>query len=165
MKIHDIVSGAALLLLAAVVGLYSRTFPTIPGQLYGAGAFPGVIAVGLGAFSLVLLVRGVQDRRTSAGSGGETAGLVEFAQWARTPRTLVNFILAPLLILAYVLFSEATGFIPMSSAILVVLFLRTGVRPVTAIVVGIAMSVIIHVAFVDFLRVPLPRGVLDRLLW
>ena len=34
-----------------------------------------------------------------------------------------------------------------------------------AVVVGIAMSVIIHVAFVDFLRVPLPRGVLDPVLW
>jgi putative tricarboxylic transport membrane protein len=161
MKVSDIVCGAALLLLAIVVGVYARTFPTIPGQLYGAGAFPTVIAVGLGAFSLVLIARALGEARAA----GRRGPAVEFAEWARTPRTLVNFAATILLVLAYVLFSEQVGFIPISSAILILLFWRTRVRPLTAVIVGVAMSIVIHVAFVDFLRVPLPRGILDRVLW
>jgi len=161
MKISDVACGAALLLLAVVVGIYAQTFSTIPGQHYGAGAFPTVIAVGLGAFSLALIARGLGEARAA----GRRAPAIEFAEWARTKRTAVNFAAAILLVVAYVLFSERIGFIPISSAILILLFWRMRVRPLTAVIVGVAMSVVIHVAFVDFLRVPLPRGLLDRVLW
>ena len=69
------------------------------------------------------------------------------------------------LILAYVLFSERIGFIPISVAILVALFLRLKVRPVRSVVIAVAATAFIYVAFGRFLRVPLPRGLLEGIVW
>ena len=74
-------------------------------------------------------------------------------------------ILTIALILAYVFLSETLGFIPIAVAILLVLFLRQEVKLPTALVTAVATAIVIHIAFADFLRVPLPRGLLDRVLW
>jgi putative tricarboxylic transport membrane protein len=160
MKVSDIVSGAAFLLLALAIGIYAQTFPPIRNQPYGAGAFPTVVAVGLGGFSLLLIWRGIQERRAASGEM-----LVQFAAWARTPKTALNFALALALVVIYILFADAIGFIPISAAILLILFLRMDVRPLTAVAVAIGITIVIQIAFVDLLRVPLPRGILDRVLW
>jgi putative tricarboxylic transport membrane protein len=161
MKISDVVTGLVLLACAVAIFVYARTFPPIPGQPYGAGAFPTVIAVGLGAFSALLAWRGLRARW----SGGPREALVTLADWTRDRRTAANFLLSIVLVLVYVFASDRVGFIPLSVAILLVLFWRTGVRPVTGIVVAVVMSLAIQVAFADFLRVPLPRGILDSVLW
>jgi putative tricarboxylic transport membrane protein len=161
MKISDLAAGLVLLLFAAVIFAYARTFSVIPGQPYGAGAFPTVVALGLGLFSAILAWRGLQARR----SAGPAEKLVGLADWARDGRTLVNFLLLLVLVLVYVFASETVGFIPLSIAILVVLFWRMGVRPLTAVGVAIATSIVIDVAFANLLRVPLPRGILDSVLW
>lgn len=161
MKVSDLVTGLVLLAAAVAIFAYARSFPTIPGQPYGAGAFPTVVALGLGAFSALLAWRGYQARRR----GGRRERLVALADWTRTPGTGANFLLALVLVLVYVILSDRIGFVPLSIAILLVLFWRTGVRPATGVVVAVVMSLVIQVAFADFLRVPLPRGILDRVLW
>ena len=45
-----------------------------------------------------------------------------------------------------------------------VLFLWFGVRPVTAVVVAVVMTGLVHWFFSSLMRVPLPRGVLDSVL-
>jgi putative tricarboxylic transport membrane protein len=46
--------------------------------------------------------------------------------------------------------------------VLLALFLAYGVRPVTAIIVAVVVTLVIHYAFYKLLRVPLPWGVLTR---
>lgn len=161
MKASDLVTGLVLLAAAIAIFAYAQSFPAIPGQPYGAGAFPTVIAIGLGAFSALLAWRGYDARRRDGGQ----QKLIALADWTRTPRTGANFLLALVLVVVYVLLSDQIGFIPLSIGILLVLFWRTGVRPVTGVAVAVVMSLVMQVAFADLLRVPLPRGILDRVLW
>ena len=63
------------------------------------------------------------------------------------------------------LFSERIGFIPLSIAILIALFLRLRVPPVRSVVIAVAATALIYVAFARFLRVPLPRGLLEGIIW
>jgi putative tricarboxylic transport membrane protein len=70
-----------------------------------------------------------------------------------------------LLIIAYVLFSTRIGFIPMSLAILTILFWRLGVGWKKNILIAVLATAFIQLSFSNILRVPLPRGLLDRVLW
>lgn len=157
MKISDVISGAFFLALAAFIFVYAQTLPPMPGQRYGAGAFPTLIALGLGGFSLLMIVQGWRRR---AGTRW-----IELADWARDGKTLGNFLLALALILVYVFFSERIGFIPLSIAILLILFWRQGVGFRTGAVVAVAATLAIQLAFSDLMRVPLPRGLLTNYLW
>src|SRR5687768_17273536 len=106
-----------MLALAVFIFFYAQNLPPMPGQRYGAGAFPTVIALGLAGFSVLLIGRGWAARRAGA-------QFVELAAWARERRTLGTLALALALIMLYVLASERIGFIPLSLAMLIVLFVR-----------------------------------------
>jgi putative tricarboxylic transport membrane protein len=158
MRVSDVISGALFLALAIFIGVYAQTLPPMPGQRYGAGAFPTLIALGLGGFSILMMVQAWRKRAPGT-------RWVEWANWARDHRTVVNFLLALVLILVYVFFSERIGFIPLSIAILFILFWRQGVSLRTSAIVAVAATLAIQVAFSDLLRVPLPRGILTNYLW
>jgi putative tricarboxylic transport membrane protein len=49
--------------------------------------------------------------------------------------------------------------------ILIALFLRLRVPPVRSVVIAVAATALIYVAFARFLRVPLPRGLLEGIVW
>lgn len=157
MKVSDAISGALFLALAIFIFVYAQTLPPMPGQRYGAGAFPTLIALGLGGFSLLMIVQAWRRRARTR--------WIELAAWARDRRNLGNFALALALILVYVFFSEYIGFIPLSIAILLILFLRQGVSWKSGAIVAVASTLAIQVAFSDLLRVPLPRGILTNYLW
>jgi len=158
MRVSDVISGALFLALAVFIFVYAQTLPPMPGQRYGAGAFPTVIALGLGGFSILMMVQALR-RRTPA------TRWVELAEWARDHKTIGNFLLALILIIVYVLLSERIGFIPLSIAILFILFWRQGVSLRTGAIVAVAATLAIQVSFSDLLRVPLPRGILTNYLW
>src|SRR5690242_5944352 len=109
MKVNDMVVAAVLIAAAIAIFPYARSFPAIPGQPYGAGAFPTLIALGLGTFSAALGWRAWRERR--AAGGGR---LVEPALWAMNRKAVANFFIALALILAYVFLSETLGFIPIA---------------------------------------------------
>jgi putative tricarboxylic transport membrane protein len=157
-KFNDAVSGAVFLALAMFIFGYAQTLPPMPGQRYGAAAFPTVVALGLGGFSALLIWRGWNAARAGA-------PLVEFARWVRERRTLGTFVLALALILLYVLFSERIGFIPLSLAMLTVLLATQRVPIFRSVLIAVTATLAIQIAFSDLLRVPLPRGILTDLLW
>jgi putative tricarboxylic transport membrane protein len=75
----------------------------------------------------------------------------------------VFFVLA--CVIVYVVLSDRVGFLILSFAILSFLFWRFGEPPLRSAVISILATLFIQVSFVDVLRVPLPRGLLDRILW
>jgi putative tricarboxylic transport membrane protein len=158
MRVNDAISGALFLALAAAIFVYALNLPPMPGQRYGAGTFPIAIAGGLALFSAILIVQAL--RRRVPGTRW-----IEWAPWVRDHRTLGNFALALALILVYVFASERVGFIPLSIAILFVLFVKQGVRWHISLLVAVAATLAIQLAFSDLLRVPLPRGILTEILW
>jgi putative tricarboxylic transport membrane protein len=157
MKFSDLLIGIVLIVIGASVFAYGLSLPPMVGQRYGAGLFPillGCCFVGFGAY----LARLGWGRR-------DTTPLVALADWARDRRLAGNMLLVLALIVVYVLFSQRIGFVPLSLAMLMILFWRFDIPPIRSAVIAVAATLFIQVAFADLLRVPLPRGILDRVLW
>ncbi len=155
MKVNDAVVGACLIALAIAILVHIQGYPLIPGQKYGPALFPGVIAAGLIACGLLLVRRGVR------------AGLplVALAGWMRNPSLVTNFLAICAMLVFYIAFAGTLGFIPTATVCLVALFLKLRVRALPAMVVAILATLVIHTLFYKLLRVPLPWGVLEPVLW
>ena len=118
MKLNDAVWGALLLALSAAVFLAIRSFPNIPGQNIGPGAFPGAASPPtLAGCAVILLVRGVRELR----AGGR---LLVLGDWLRSPRHVVNFLLTCAAFVFYLLAVQRLGFLVTATLILLALFLQ-----------------------------------------
>jgi putative tricarboxylic transport membrane protein len=155
MKFNDAVVGACLITLAIAILVHIQAYPLIPGQQYGPALFPGVLSVGLIACGLLLVRRGVR------------AGLplVAVADWVRNPSLVTNFLAICAVLGFYIAAAGTLGFIPTAVICLLALFLKLRVRVVPAVVVAIVATLMIHTLFYKLLRVPLPWGVLEPVLW
>lgn len=157
MRANDAINGLILVLLSVAMIALTSSFPDFPGQPYGPSLFPRVLGTLLTICGGLLIWRGLAARRTGA-------RWVDMAPWTREPWRVGSFFLMLVSLLVYILFSETIGFIPVAFVILIALFLWFGVRPLTAIVTAVVATLLIHWFFATMLRVPLPRGLLDRIL-
>ncbi|MBS0248106.1 MAG: tripartite tricarboxylate transporter TctB family protein [Proteobacteria bacterium] len=157
MRANDAINGLILILLSVAMIALTTTFPAFVGQDYGPALFPRVLGAILIICGGLLIWRGVALRR----AGG---ALVTMAPWTREPWRVGSFFLMLALLLAYIVFSETVGFIPMAFLTLGLLFLWFGVRPLTALVTTVVATLAIYWFFASLLRVPLPRGLLDSVL-
>ncbi len=156
MRFSDIMIGAMLLILGIAVTAYARTLPAVPGQQYGAAAFPTLIGVGFVYCALILLVQGLKAR---------SVPLVSFTEWTRQPGALVAVGVTILCIVAYMLLARRVGFIPVSVAILVVLFRLLSVSWGKTIFFAVAATLVTDYVFRSLLLVPLPFGMMPRMPW
>jgi putative tricarboxylic transport membrane protein len=154
MKINDAIIGAILAVLGAVVLVHVQAFPTIPGQQYGPGLFPGTIAAGFLVCGVLLIVSGLRNR---AG-----APWIELGAWMRSAHHLRAAAAVVGGVIAYILLADLVGFLVLAPILLFVWFLALGVRWTTAIVAAVLTTLVIWYAFYKLLRVPLPWGVLTR---
>lgn len=161
MRVNDAVFGAVLLAAALAVLLYARTLPGMPGQRFGPDLFPTLIALGLGACGLALVVRGLR------GGGGTPRGrLVALDPWARSGGHLLDVALVlgglVLLILAW----DRAGFLVGATlyATALIARFRRG-RLLTSLAVGFLACLLIDLGFRRVLLVPLPLGPLTGIVW
>ncbi|WP_142850936.1 tripartite tricarboxylate transporter TctB family protein [Telmatospirillum sp. J64-1] len=156
MRMNDAISGILLLILSASILIVVADYPTIPGQDIGPAAFPRLLGILLLIASLVLIFQGVRDR---------ARGWIRLGEWTRSPRHLINVALVVGGLVFYILFSEELGFIPCGVLILSALFLSLRVRPVLVLPIAVLATLGIHTVFYQFLRVPLPWGLLQDMAW
>ena len=156
MKLNDALLGLVFLALSIGVLVDIQSFPKIPGQSIGPGAFPGLIAILLAGCSLALIRRGWRARRERP--------LVAVGAWLGSFTHVRNFLVGVGALLFYVVAAETIGFLICGAIILLALFLSLKVRPVLAVVLAVLLPVAIHLIFYKLLRVPLPWGVLP-VLW
>ena len=157
MRFNDAVVGAAFLLIAAAMIAMTFSFPAFPGQQYGPSLFPRIIGAGIIGCSALLIIRGLRERAI----GGRWLTL---DGWTGEPHRIASFALMLGAMAFYLVASEPLGFIPCALLIQLILFLWFGVRPVTAVVVAVVMTGLVHWFFSSLMRVPLPRGILDSVL-
>ena len=157
MRFNDAIIGIALLVFGSAVVIYSQGFPGLPGQNYGPAFFPTILGVALGGCGVLLVVQGILKRREMA--------LVALGDWASSSRHRANFVIVIVALLFYVLVSKPLGFIPTSLLITTVLMVRFGVRPLPAVFMAAASTLVIHTAFYKLLLVPLPWGILKQVAW
>jgi putative tricarboxylic transport membrane protein len=157
-RVNDAVSGAALVLFALAMIWYTRTFPGMPGQHYGPALFPVLIGIGLLLTGVVLIVRGLARLRAEpVFSGGA---------WLRSGPHVINFLAIVGGLLLYILISDRLGFMPTALLLLFGwLLLFRGGRPLSSLVIAVAVTLAVDYLFSDLLLVPLPLGVLQPLLY
>jgi putative tricarboxylic transport membrane protein len=155
MKLHDALTGAALAIFGAVVLWHVQGFPPIPGQKYGAALFPRLIACGLALCGLLLVVRGVR-------AGGPWLAL---GAWTSRPRAVAAFFSVVAGLGAYVVLADPLGFHLTGFVLLLWWTLVFGARPAVAAAIAVIAPIVIHLAFYKLLRIPLPWGVLEPVLF
>ncbi len=161
MKVNDAIWGALLMLLSAVLLVHVQSFPRIPGQQYGPALFPGVIAVGLACCAALLIVKGIAAR---AHDGGR-APWVALEPWTRSRRHRFAFALTLGVNVFYIVAVDRLGFILAGIVYLAALFAVFGVRARWIFPLALVSTLVIHTAFYKLLRVPLPWGLLQPILW
>ena len=157
MKLNDAIFGLVLMLLGGAVLLAVQGYPKIPGQPVGPALFPGLIAAGLCICGALLVATGWRQR-------GEQPW-VTWDDWLGSPRHVLGFVVLVASIVFYILAADKLGFLITATIVLLALLLVLRVRPLTAVVVAIVASVLVHFAFYKLLRVPLPWGVLTGVAW
>jgi putative tricarboxylic transport membrane protein len=156
-KINDALSGAALAALGAVVLWHIQGFPPMPGQKFGPAWFPGLIAGGLIACGALLIAS-----RLRAATSEPLLALPEWSRRAR-PVASVASVIAGLLL--YVFAVDALGFHITAAALLLAWSRLLGASWRLALPVSLAATVVIHLAFYKLLKVPLPWGLLERVVF
>jgi putative tricarboxylic transport membrane protein len=152
LKLHDSLSGAALIALAAAILWHIQGFPPMPGQKFGAAWFPGLIAVGLGACGAVLVFSGFRS----------AAPWLQFPEWVHRKRSRAAVLAVLGGVVFYVLAADKLGFF-VTGIVIVALWVRVlGASWRMTILMAVIAPLIIHLAFYKGLRVPLPWGVLER---
>lgn len=151
MRLHDSLLGAIVLALAIGLIVAASGFHTPPGQRFGPGFFPTIVASVMGAAALGLIAKGLVNR------GGRR--LVELDAWFASPRLLIQGAAVFVFLLAYLLLSEALGFLVVAPVLLWLLICLLWGNPLVALAIAIVASVVIHQFFVSLLLVPLPWGV------
>jgi putative tricarboxylic transport membrane protein len=158
MKIDDALWGAALLLLAALLGWYVQGFPSIPGQQVGPNALPRLLAVGFAVCGVMLVRRGLRQRTTA------TPWVYLPAWWAAMPQRRAFAVLIAVNLL-YLLAAQRLGFVIVGVIYLFALMWSLRVRPRRALLIAAVGTLAIHFVFYKLLKVPLPWGVLQGVAW
>ncbi|HLU03591.1 MAG TPA: tripartite tricarboxylate transporter TctB family protein [Advenella sp.] len=155
MKISDTLSGIIIGIFAIIVFVMALSFPPTPGQEYGSGLFPRLIAIGLLICSVCLIV---QSRRRH-----------DNQQWLAWPGlnavTFLRFCMIPAALIFYFLTAEWLGFFISAGIILMISFLVFGVKPLRGLALTVISVLVIHFSFYNILQVPLPWGLLETFAW
>ena len=170
MRLNDTLTGILLFVIGVAVAGYAQTFPASPGQDIGPGLFPSVIGCGLALCGVVLLIGGVRQSRAmaatrpeeTASDSGQRSGAawLEFDEWVRRPRMVLNGALVIADLIFDALAVDRVGFFVTAIVFLTVLLLAFGVRWRWIPVIAVAVTLGLHLVFYTLLRVPLPWGLL-----
>ncbi len=155
MKVGDAILGALIALLGGLVLWHVQGFPNIPGQKFGASLFPGVVSAGLLVCGVLLGIRGIRR-------GGP---LLVLDPWTREPITLLRFLSVPAGLLFYVLTSDFLGFHIAAGLAMLGWLTLFGVRLLPSVALAVVFPVLMHYAFYKLLRVPLPWGLLQSVVF
>jgi putative tricarboxylic transport membrane protein len=157
-RVNDAVIGVALVLFAAAMIWYTRTFPEMPGQHYGPALFPVLIGIGFLLTGVILIARGVARLGTEP--------LFSGGAWLRSGPHVMNFVAIVGGLLLYILVSDRLGFILTSLLLLAGwLLLFRGGRPISSLAIALGVTLAVDYLFSKLLLVPLPAGVLQPLLY
>jgi putative tricarboxylic transport membrane protein len=157
MKFNDALSGFALLALSLLILFTVRTYPDIPGQNIGPGAFPGLMAWLLALCSVILIFKGLKTKKHEYWAVR--------GEWMKSWFHLRNFIATVACLLFYIFASDFLGFLISGILILSVMFAALEVRAKWILPIAIVVTFVVHTIFYKGLRVPLPWGLFTPIQW
>jgi putative tricarboxylic transport membrane protein len=149
MRFNDILIGSVFLALAIGIILVAAGFHTPPGQRFGPGFFPTIVAAVMAAASIGLILRGVASGRRP---------WVVWEDWVTRPGGLLRGGSVFAFLLLYLMLAETLGFLIVAPLLLWALIWVLWGRPVAALAIAVTAGFAIHQFFVQLLLVPLPWG-------
>lgn len=155
-RVSDLASGLAVAGLGVAIFLKAQTFPAVGGVAAAPSFYPGMIGAVLVALGLALAAGAIIRR-----SAFPLAGRIE---WFRRPANLVAVLAVPAAIILYGVLGERIGFIAACLLVATGLLLAFRVRPATSAVLGLGVTLMLHLIFAKLLRVPLPYGFVEMCL-
>ena len=162
MKFNDAVFGIFLIIFSVAMIAFTRTFPSLHGQRFGASDFPTLLGVGLIICGCLLLFNGLKQRAATRNVADDLKNnepnLLTASGWADKPNSVINFFVVIFSILFFIFFVDLLGFVIVAFLILLLLFIRFNNSIVTSIVAALVMTGVSKLLFGVWLLVPLPIG-------
>lgn len=158
MQLGHMVMAGAFGLLGAILIVNTASMPALAHIEYGPALFPGIVGwalIGLSALAALDALRATANRAASNESDGSASaddkpGMANFIMFGA-------FVGAPLV---YVALTPVLGFLLAMPLIFGGLAFIASRKPVSAILLGIGLTLFLHVVFYQLLRVSLPWGLL-----
>lgn len=151
MLLNDRVIGILTVLGGVAVIWGTLDFREIPGQQYGSAFFPRILGV-------VLIMTGVALFLTAAhGTLATRSEMLRGRAAGQVSAVLVA-------VVGWVFLSPFLGFIATTTLLITALVLLAGGRLIPATLTAVAMAGLLYLVFGVLLRVPLPFGIIERLL-
>lgn len=154
MRLGDTIIGVLCAMIGVALTVAGWSLPNLPNQSYGAATFPVIIGTGLAGLGLVMAAKGLL-------AGGGLG--VTLDDWGRSPASWLRLFATVGVVVLYVLYSHDVGFIIAGTALLLAVLLLFRAPLLVSIAVAPVATLVVAWGFGNFLRVPLPRGVLSGL--
>ena len=156
-RFNGVLLGLLVLAAGAAIILEARTFPAMGGMDYGPDFFPVLIGAAFCLCGVALIAEAATARSRGP--------LVVLAPWIREPMPLLRAACVPASIAVYVLAVPVLGFLLTMALIAFGLLAVMGAPWRWSVPVALLMPLALHYGFSVALRVPLPRGPVERLLF
>lgn len=159
-KIEDLIAGVILFLVSVIVFIFSNRIPRLVVTTVGPDFMPKLVAVGMGVFSILLIVKSVQT----------PAAATDKKQKETVPTSLLGFIRQHIdlvtiaLLFIYAIGIATVGFLLATCVYLFVhinlMGLNTKQNRIVALFASMVISVGVYLLFTRVLFVMLPSGIL-----
>jgi putative tricarboxylic transport membrane protein len=154
MRVSDTISGLACVLGGAALAWHASGFPRTAVQTYGPGFFPGLVGLLLAGCGVLLMLRGIGQRRPA----------IAVPDWSRSPAAWARVALIPACVLAYLVLAPRIGFLGAASIPTAIMLAILTSKPALSVLVATGSAIAIWLVFAKVLLVPLPIGPLEMLL-
>lgn len=150
LKLSDMHIGILTAVLSGLLLFFSWNFAALPGQAYGAGTLPRLLGYAGIFLGLVMIAQSLPTLSSQ--------WAMHRAEWMGSGNAILAVLAILGVIVFYILFSDALGFMPSAIIVMVVPMLVLRVNPLLAFAVAIVMAFFVRYAFGQLLLVPLPRS-------
>ena len=160
MKLGDLPLGVLAGLFGLAVILEAASFPEMAGMAYGPEFFPTLLGIGF-CLCGVALIAG--DLRARLSATARPLFTVEPALKQRKAQLRAAAVLVT--VVAFILLAKPLGFILALALLLFFLLRCLAAGWIVSLTIALALPFALHFCFTNLLRVPLPRGLVETLLF
>lgn len=156
MKVSDILTGILFIMIGAYVVFAAQSFPAISGQPYGSRFFPTLIGLAMALGGLFLAVTAIVKKKVRP--------LIIVPEWVKSARGAGSLVLILATLGFYMVFVDRLGFSATAFCMILVIQKWMGAKLLPALAIALIATGVFYSVFSILLRVPLPPGLVERLL-
>lgn len=160
MKLGDLPLGILAGLFGLAVILEAASFPEMAGMAYGPEFFPTLVGIGFCLCGFALIAG---DLRARLSATARPLFTVEAALRQRKAQLRAAAVLVT--VVAFILLAKPLGFILALALLLFFLLRSLATGWIVSLAIALALPFALHFCFTNLLRVPLPRGFVETLLF